>query len=159
MRNWPYAWTLFQREGSRVAGKVGVTTLPKFPGFATAATLGGWQLGINKFSPHPKEAEVFIRFMTSPEIQRRMAIEIGYKPTRKALYRDETLIAAQPFIAGLYDVFMSARPRPVSPYYLMLSQVMQPEFSAALAGTKSPGKVLEDAQNRMNQILSARRDG
>ena len=94
--------------------------------------------------------------MTSPEIQKQMAIEIGYKPPRKILYQDQELVDTQPFITSLVDIFESARPRPVSPYYLMLSQVMQPEFSAALVGLKSPEQALADAQRNMNRILSER---
>ena len=154
MRNWPYAWNIFQKEGSPVQGKVGVAVLPHFPGHTPAATLGGWQLGVNIYSKHPKEAEAFVQFLTSPDIQRWMAIEIGYKPSRKALYHDPTLIDAQPFIAGLHDIFETARPRPVSPYYLMLSQIMQPEFSAALVGLKKPETALKNAQRQMNHILS-----
>jgi trehalose/maltose transport system substrate-binding protein len=156
MRNWPYAWNRFEQKGSKVRGKVGVAELPSFPGHSSAATLGGWQLGINRYSPHPKEAEALVQFLTSSEIQRRMAIEIGYKPTRKSLYKDEKLIASQPFITGLYGVFLSARPRPVTPYYLMLSQALQPEFSAALVGLKRPEKALRDAQLEMNYILFGR---
>jgi multiple sugar transport system substrate-binding protein len=153
MRNWPYAWSLFQREGSAVRGKVGVSPLPHFPGEASAATLGGWHLAVNRFSRHPKEAEALIRFLTSPEAQRTMAIEIGYKPTRKALYHDPALITAQPFIARLRDIFPLARSRPVSPYYPMLSQIMQPEFSAALVGIKTPERALRDAALQMNHLL------
>ncbi len=155
MRNWPYAWNIFQKEGSPVKGKVGVAVLPHFPGKSPAATLGGWQLGINRFSQHPEEAEALVKYLTSPEVQRWMAIEIGYKPTRKSLYQDEALMAAQPFIVSLYQVFQTARPRPVSPYYLMLSQIMQPEFSAALVGLKEPKEALRSARLQMEHILSA----
>ena len=153
MRNWPYAWNLFQREGSAVRGKVGVSPLPHFPGHSSAATLGGWELGINRFSRHPKEAEALIRFLTSSETQRTMAIKIGYNPTRKALYDDPALVAAQPFIAGLRKIFPLARSRPASPYYPMLSQIMQPEFSAALVGIKPPARALRDAALQMNHLL------
>jgi len=156
LRNWPYAWNLFEQPGSKIRGKVGVSPLPRFSGHSSAATLGGWQLGINRYSRHPEEAEALIRFLTSAEAQRWMAIEIGYKPTRTALYRDRELMAAQPFITGLYGIFQSARPRPVTPYYLMLSQVMQPEFSAAMVGLKTPEAALGDAQLQMNHILFGR---
>ena len=155
MRNWPYAWNLFQNEGSRVRGKVGVTVLPHFRGHKSAATLGGWQLGINRSSKHPEEAEALVRFLTSPEIQLWMALEIGYKPPRRGLYQDKKLLASQPFIAGLAHVFETAKPRPTSPYYLMLSQIMQPEFSAALVGLKEPREALKSAQRQMKHILSA----
>ena len=35
---------------SKIAGKVGIVPLPAFPGHKSAATLGGWQLGISRFS-------------------------------------------------------------------------------------------------------------
>jgi len=155
MRNWPYAWKLFQNKGSPIRGKVGVTVLPHFQDQKSAATLGGWQLGINRASKYPKEAEALVRFLTSPEIQLWMALEIGYKPPRRELYHNKELIASQPFIAGLAHVFETAKPRPTSPYYLMLSQIMQPEFSAALVGLKEPREALKSAQRQMHHILSA----
>ena len=47
---------------------------------------------------------------------------------------------------------MKARPRPVSPYYMM-SQVMQPEFSAALSGIKEPEEALRSAEKQIKHIL------
>ncbi len=159
MRNWPYAWNLFQRDGSAVKDKVGLSPLPAAPGHRSASTLGGWQLGVNRFSRHPREAERFIVYMTSYETQKLLSLTIGYKPTRKALYRDEDLLAAQPFMAELYGVFERARPRPVTPYYMMLSQVLQPEFSAVLAGIKDPGEALRAAQKQMEFILKIEESG
>jgi multiple sugar transport system substrate-binding protein len=157
MRNWPYAWNIFQKEGSAVRGKVGVSPLPSFPPNPSASTLGGWQLGINRYSRNPEAARKLVRFLTSPEAEKMLSLAIGYKPPRKSLYRDEDLRVQQPFIAGLYDVFMRARPRPVSPYYMMMTQVMQPEFSAAISGIKSPGEALSSASKQMNHILGAGR--
>ena len=157
MRNWPYAWNIFERDGSPVKGKVGVTTLPSFPNKDSASTLGWWQLGINKYSKNPEAAERLIRFLTSPEPQKILALTVGYKPTRKSLYKDKDLIREQPFIAGLYDVFMKARPRPVTPYYMMITQVMQPEFSAALTGIKTPEEALASAHKQIGHIMKVER--
>jgi len=153
MRNWPYAWNTFERKGSSIKGKVGISQLPAFPGKQSASTLGGWQLGINRYSRHPKEAEQLIKFLISLEVQKALALTIGYKPTRKSLYHDPDLIKAQPFIAHLAPIFMKARPRPITPYYLMLTQVMQPEFSAALAGIKTPEEALNSAHQQIENIL------
>ncbi|UCF78396.1 MAG: ABC transporter substrate-binding protein [Candidatus Eiseniibacteriota bacterium] len=155
MRNWPYAWNIFERPGSQVRGKVGVALLPSFSGHEPASTLGGWQLGINKYSRHPKEAERFIEFLTSYETQKRVALTIGYKPTRKSLYRDAELMSAQPFIVSLYDVFEHARPRPVTPYYMMISQILQPEFSAILSRIKKPEAALRSAEKQIQHVLRA----
>lgn len=157
MRNWPYAWNIFQREGSPVKDKVGISTLPSFPTHESASTLGGWQLGVNRFSKNPQVAEKLVLFLTSPESQKTLALNIGYKPSRQSLYLDEELIREQPFIAGLTDVLRKARPRPVSPYYLMISQIIQPEFSAALSGIKTAEEALRSAQQQIEFILKVDR--
>ncbi|MBI4378578.1 MAG: ABC transporter substrate-binding protein [Nitrospinae bacterium] len=153
MRNWPYAWNIFEREGSPVKGKVGVSILPSFSHKESASTLGGWQLGVNRYSRHSEAAERLIRFLTSQESQKTLAVTTGYKPTRMSLYRDKELIMKQPFMLSLYDVFMKARPRPVSPYYMMISQVIQPEFSAAISGIKTPEDALSSAHKQIEHIL------
>ncbi len=155
MRNWPYAWNIFNSEGSPVRGKVGISALPSFPGHRSASTLGGWQLGVNRYSRNPEAAEKLVRFLASPAAQKNLAITAGYKPTRTALYKDADLLREQPFVTSLYRIFMAARPRPVTPYYLMITQVLQPEFSAALAGIKSPDAALASAQNQVEHILGA----
>ncbi len=153
MRNWPYAWNIFEREGSPVKGKVGISRLPTFLNKESASTLGGWQLGINRYSRNPDAAEKLIRFLTSPEAQKTLALTTGYKPTRKSLYKDKNLIEKQPFIVSFYEIFLNARPRPVTPYYMMITQVMQPEFSAALSGIKTPEEALKSAQKQIEHIL------
>ena len=153
MRNWPYAWNIFEREGSPVKGKVGVGPLPSFVNGRSLSALGGWQLGVNAFAKRPEEAEELIRFLTRRETQRTLALTLGYKPTRTSLYTDGALTAKQPFLAGLYPIFMKARPRPVTPYYMMISQVMQPEFSAALSGIRTPQEALESARKQVEHIL------
>jgi len=155
MRNWPYAWNIFEKEGSPVQGKVGIAQLPSFARGRSAPTLGGWQLGINRYARHPEEAGRLVRFLSSAEAQKTLALTIGYKPTRKALYLDRDIRREQPFTAGLYEVFLHARPRPVSPYYMMMSQVMQPEFSAAITGIKTPAEALRSAQRQIEHILGA----
>lgn len=153
MRNWPYAWNIFERDDSPIKGKVGVSLLPSFPGHRPASTLGGWQLGINKYSKHPEEAERFVKFLTSYATQKAFALSIGYMPTRKRLYKDKDLIRAQPFVVGLYDVFEHARPRPVTPYYMMISQILQPEFSAVLSRIKETEDALKSAREQIEFIL------
>jgi multiple sugar transport system substrate-binding protein len=155
MRNWSYAWNIFEREGSAVRGKVGVAALPSYPGHGSASTLGGWQLGLNRYSLHPEASEKLIQFLVSPAAQKILALTIGYKPARKALYKDAGLLREQPFVASLSRIFMTARPRPVTPYYPMITQVLQPEFSAAISGIKTPGEALASAQKQVEHIMAA----
>jgi multiple sugar transport system substrate-binding protein len=153
LRNWPYAWHLFEQQGSAVRGKVGVSALPHFAGQQSAATLGGWQLGVNRYTKHPQAAERLAQYLVSPAAQKALALAYGYNPPRRGLYKDKELLAAQPFLGELRAVYESARPRPVTPHYVRMSQVLQTELSGALAGLKTPERALADAQRDIEAIL------
>ncbi len=155
MRNWPYAWTLYNAPGSALAGKVGLAELPAFPGHRPVSTLGGWQLGVNAFSHYPEAAEQLVLFLSSEASQKELARTVGYKPARRALYKDPDLLRLQPDLGQLYSVFMRARPRPVTPYYLMITAVLQPEFSAIVAGIREPRQALASAQKQVEHLLEA----
>ena len=71
--------------------------------------------------------------MTSHEMQKRIALSTGRAPTRKALYRDAELLAKIPWLESMLETFKQAVPRPTTPVYVPLSNIMQRYFSAALA--------------------------
>jgi len=50
---------------------------------------------------------------------------------------------------------LTGRPRPVTPYYLLVSATVQPEFSAALVGVKPPARAIGDARARLTYFLQA----
>ncbi|GBD38735.1 putative ABC transporter-binding protein [bacterium HR37] len=153
MRNWPYAWNILEREDSPVKGKVGFSMLPSFPGYSSFSTLGGWFLGINNYSKHPRESEKFVRFLSSYRAQKLLSLTVGYRPTLKRIYRESDIVKTQPLIAHLYKVFEHARPRPVTPFYMVISQVMQSEFSAVITGVRNPEDALKSAKKHIEFIL------
>lgn len=153
MRNWPYAWALLQAEGSPVRNKVGLAPLPSFPGHESISTLGGWMLAVPQRAPHPREAVDLLRYLVSPKIQERTAIELGYLPARRDLYQEPSLLETKPWLAELSPLFFGAKPRPVTPYYLMMSQVLQPELSAAVVGLKTPAEALASVQRQIDRML------
>jgi multiple sugar transport system substrate-binding protein len=153
MRNWPYALALYEQEGSKIGGRVGIAPLPSFEGYQSAPTLGGWLLGVNRFSPHPDLAWKLVEFLTGQAAQKVLAMKLGFPPPRDVLYQDAELQKANPFIPPLYEAMRQARPRPVTPLYLMISQLLQPEFSAAITGVKPPERAMEDASRLMEHIL------
>lgn len=159
-RNWPYAWKVVNDPSeSQVAGKVGMIPLPSFPGHKGIATLGGWQLGISRFSTKPELAWRFIEFMTSPPVQKRIALSTGRAPTRVALYEDAELRAKIPQLKSFLEVFKRAVPRPTTPVYVPLSNIMQRYFSSVLAlpDTDIAGRAALAARD-MNRVLDLLRD-
>jgi multiple sugar transport system substrate-binding protein len=133
-RNWPYAWTIANDPAnSKIAGKVGIAPLPSFAGAKGAAALGGWQLGVSRFSMKPDLAWRFVAFMTSEKIQKRIGLATGRAPTRTALYDDPELAGKMPQLGSLLETFKQAVPRPRTPVYVPLSNIMQRYFSSVLA--------------------------
>lgn len=138
LRNWPYAWSLANdSKTSKVAGRIGVGRLPHFPGHHAASTLGGWQFGINRYSRHPEAAWQFIRFMTSPESQKILAVISGLAPTRRSVYEHPVIQEKAPHLRAFLPAFETARPRPLSPVYPMISQELQRFFSRAISDRRS----------------------
>jgi len=117
MRNWPYAWSLLNGDGSPVAGKVGVAPLPSGGVHAGRHTgvLGGWQLAVSKFSKHPDVAADLVAYLTSREVQKRRAIDGSYAPTIRDLYQDPDVTAANPLFGILPPVLKNAVARPSGP--------------------------------------------
>ena len=153
MRNWPYAWSVFEAEDSKVKGKVGIAPLPAFAGKRSVSALGGWSLAVNRFTKHPGAAERLLRFLVEARSQKQLALAVGYQPTRIALYDDPELLYAWPFLAELRKVFETARPRPVTPFYLMISQVLQPELSSVLVGVKDAEEALNSAAKQIHYVM------
>lgn len=132
--SWPYAWEVSNNAAtSRVKGKVGIAKLPHFPGGRSYATLGGWQFGISAFSDNKDAAWKFVEFVTGKRIQKLIALKIGKAPTRTALFDDEEILKANPQFADMRDVFLQAYPRPRTPLYPAVSNILQRYFSKAIS--------------------------
>jgi multiple sugar transport system substrate-binding protein len=153
MRSWPYAWSLMQETGSPVAGKIGMTTVPHFAGHLSAPTLGGFHLGVNVRSRHPNEAATFIRYMISHDVQREVSLHLGVLPADTGLLAEADMQHQVPELADLRPVLARAQPRPVTPYYLMISQILQPELSAVISGFRSPEQAMQSAQQQISHLL------
>lgn len=155
MRNWPYAWSLLNSDDSPVKGKVGIAPIPRGKdGKEGSPVLGGWNLGINKYSKHPEEAWKFIEFVTSEEGQKITALEGGNLPTLKSLYQDKEVLAKNPYWADFYDVFITAKPRPVSPFYPQMSDSMQINFHKALTGEITAEQAIKNVAKDLSEILA-----
>jgi maltose-binding protein MalE len=71
--------------------------------------------------------------MTNAEMQKRIALATGRAPARKALYQDAEILKKNPQFKSQFDTFTQAVPRPRTPVYVPLSNIMQRYFSSAIA--------------------------
>jgi multiple sugar transport system substrate-binding protein len=154
MRNWPYAWSLLEREGSPVRGKVAFGPLPAQTEGISAGTLGGWQIAVNRFVPEWKrQAAIDLAlFLGSAETEAIVAHAYALQPARRKLYSDPKFLAASPMSVKLAPILEQAQPRPVTPYYLMMSTELQSQFSAAISGIRSPEEAMKRASRSIELL-------
>lgn len=160
-RNWPYAWGVSNDpERSKIAGKVGIMRLPHFEGGKSYATLGGWQVGISSYSKNREAAWKFVKFLSGERGQKMLALQAGRAPTRKAMYNDEEILKAYPHFSEMKDVFLTAYPRPRTPLYPSVSNVLQRYFSKAISDPSVDiEKEAKAASEEIGKIMAMERGG
>ncbi len=155
MRNWPYAFALLQdRSQSRVAGRVAVSPMPAAVSGSPTAALGGSALAINAHSDRPAEAYALIEYLLQPEQMLERARVSGQYPPRVDLYDTQALgeaLAVAP--ADARAVIERAVPRPVTPVYQELSNILQIALHRALTGQAEPRPALTAAAAAMRELL------
>jgi trehalose/maltose transport system substrate-binding protein len=156
MRNWPYAYGLGNGDDSPIKGKFDVAPLPSGGGDNTsAATLGGWNIAVSKFSPNPEAAISLALYMGSAEYQKEFAIRTAHLPTIEALYDDADIAAAQPLVPRWKDIFLNAVPRPSAPTKVAYNEVSSKFWTAVhetLSGNGSAAENLEILQIDLEEM-------
>jgi len=153
MRNWPYVWGLTQRPREQLLGKVGMVPVPHADSCPkSGACLGGWNIMLSKYTRHPTQAWKFAQFITSQEAQKARFLDSARLPTRVAVYEDVEVRRDNPQIATFLEIFKLARPRPVTPYYSKVSDIMQIQIHRAISGDTDAATALKTAADQMRRI-------
>ena len=135
---------------SEVAGKMGFGPVPvkKQP----AAHFGAWTFFIPKLSKHPEAAYLFIQWVTSKEIQIKLARE-GMVPCRYSSYADSEVRERASFYPATLAALEMSNYRPRIPEWTEMVSKMQLALSQALAGEKTPREALDWLQDEYLRIL------
>ena len=159
MRNWPYAFALGNGDDSKVKGLFDVVPLPSGgEGGGSAATLGGWNVAVSKYSKNTDAAVDLALFMASAEVQKQRAIKGSSLPTIISLYDDADIAAAQPIIPRWKDVFLNAVPRPSAPTKVKYNEVSSLFWSAVhdtLSGKGTGAENLEVLEAKLTELKGA----
>lgn len=151
---WGYMWPRFEGEaGSRVAGKIGIANTPGFTGGSGAGCIGGWHVAVVAASRVKGRAIEVVRYLSSPETAKTLAIKTGALPVFRELYADPEVLAAQPWFADALPVLMRARVRPASPRYNEISEIVRGNFHAFLAGNRTTEAMLVDMKSRFELLF------
>ena len=155
MRNWPYAYSVASdKKSSKIVGKFGVTVLPHGPGGTSVGTVGGWQLGISKYSKHPGAATEFVRYMTSPAVEKFDALFSTSPPTIPSVARDKQVQKVNPWLnPKIANVDRVTRPSSaLGTKYQQGSQIIYQGINRILNGTPAKS-VLPGMQSQLQRLL------
>jgi trehalose/maltose transport system substrate-binding protein len=154
MRNWPYAYSSGQAAGSKIKGKFSVTVLPHGPGAKSVGTVGGWQLGVSKYSKHKPAAIEFVRYMTSPAVERFNAITNSNVPTIPSVAKDKLVRKTNPYLKPeIASVARVTRPaKYLKSHYNQGSKIIYQGINQILNGQDAKN-VLPRIQSQLNRLL------
>ena len=151
---WGYAWNHFQSGAdSKVIGKVGVATLPSMPGGKSATCGGGWSWAVSAFSRHKVEAAKLVRYLTSPPVAQRLAVQASQHPAIASVYRDAAVLKAAPWFADALPIIETAHARPVTAMYRPISDALRINFNSVMAGVRTPEEALNEIEHRIKRAL------
>lgn len=156
MRNWPYAYALGNSADSPIKDKFEVAPLPSAgEGTGSAATLGGWNVAVSKYTKNKDAAVSLAKYLASKDAQKQRALMASQLPTIVALYDDEEIKTQQPLIPRWKDVFLNAVPRPSAPTKVKYNEVSSKFWSAVhntLAGKGSAKENLEVLEAELTDL-------
>ena len=153
-RNWPYQYGIGAGAGSKVKGKFNVTVLPHGSSGSSVGTVGGWQLAVSKYSKHQGAAIEFVRYMTSPAVEKFDAIFNTNVPTIPAVARNKAVVKANPYLKPeIANVIRVTRPaRFLGTHYNEGSKDIYQGISQILNGS-SASSVLPRIQSELQRLL------
>ena len=150
MRNWPYAHTLLNGPGSKIAGAFGIAPLPTFAGRGTISALGGQNLAVSRFSRNVEGAREFVAFAsTTPAVQRMLA-QRSVPPAMASIYPE---VRNVPVMALLGRVLPEAKPRPPVVQWSAISDEIQQHVFPAYNGQGDPARAVAEVRRFLELTL------
>lgn len=153
MRNWPYAYSS-SRDSEAIGGNFAVAPVPAGDAGVGAAALGGWHIGVSRYSKHPEAAAAFAAYMTSAENQKHYSIDTSSPPAVAALYEDPDIKAAIPFADPAIVAITTPRPSTVTAgKYNEVSTLYFTAVHSILTGEEDAATALELLELDLQKLL------
>jgi trehalose/maltose transport system substrate-binding protein len=103
LRSWASEYIADHQLSCPIRDRFDIAPLPS--GTRTAAVLGGSGFGVSRYSLHPREAAMLVRFLSGREEQVTRCRNTTDAPTLPQLYADPDLLATNPQFPEVLEVF------------------------------------------------------
>lgn len=156
MRNWPNAYVAARDENSPTRDQFDIAPLPAGRA-GSASTLGGQGYGVSRYSLHPREAAMLVRFLTSRNEQARRSRKSSNPPIIPELYKDPEILARNSYFSTIlvaYHQGLAVRPSTVAgKRYPDVSRAYFEAVHAVLSHEKLAPQAAAELQQKLAEIL------
>ncbi len=143
-----------------ITGSGATASIAQIPGkyynisetFATGE-IGNWLLGITTNSKDPELALKLSIYLTSADVQRE-ALEYGGIPTRKSVFKDDSIIAKYPYFQQLYSGTNNSRVRPRTTKWSQIETVFGEELVKCIEGSQSVDDTIKNSQKAISDLMN-----
>ena len=150
---WP-SWvpSMDDPERSEVVGEMEIMAAPGQTE-GPAPMLGSWLVAVPETSENQELAREFIDFLTSQEMQTRLALEVGTPPTRASVYADPDVVGAYRWYPAQVEALQQAQPRPRTEHWSQIETIMGDFLQLALLGEMSAEDAISEAHERIERAV------
>ena len=156
MRNWPNAYVAARDENSPTRTQFDIAPLPAGK-TGSATTLGGEGYGVSRYSLHPREAVMLVRFLTGRKEQARRSHKSANPPIIPELYENPEILAQNSYFSTVWLAYrkgIAVRPSTVAgKTYPQVSRAYFKAVHAVLSHKKSAPQAAAELQQELAQIL------
>ena len=155
LRSWASEYIADRGPTCRIRDRFDIAPLPS--GTRTAATLGGSGFGVSRYSLHPREAAMLVRFLSGREEQVTRCRNTTDAPTLPQLYSEPELLATNPQFPRVLEVFREGavlRPaQSAGKMYPVVSRAYWEAVHAVLTRQETAARAADELQDKLEQIL------
>ena len=152
--NYPFVWQSAKKTGPAVAKQMGYAPFPAVvPGRTPKVSIGGYNLGVSSYSPHPALAFDAVRCLTEEKYEITYAVKGGLAPVRGAVYHIPSFEKLYPFHALIEQQLIDYGIRPQTPAYADVTLALQKALSPT--GSINPKTVISTLEGELRDALSS----
>ena len=155
MRNWPYAWSLSNKDESSVKGKFDVVQLPRGPNGKSTSTMGGWGYAVSKYSEKQEVAIDLVKFLSNRDAQHATIAEYSMPPVYIEIYDNKEHAETYTLLPLLKGPSQALLPRPSAQTSGKWPQVTVAFYTAAhevITGKKDGTTAVAELETALKKI-------
>jgi|GEM_PF-789681 len=150
----PRALVIDNPEKSKTSGKWDWAPIPADDGGVGTGLVTGWSMAINKNAKNKDAAWELIKYLTSEEIQTKMAIENANGPVISSVFENADYQKSFPAAMAVLEAANAGKVRPGVSQIALIEDVIATEMNAALLGSQTADQAMDNAHKRINEILA-----